>query len=35
MSIWLWNKYGKLIGIFTLLFLIKNGKNNNMQHKYS
>ena len=35
MSTWLWNKYEKLIAIFTLLFLIKNGKMTNMQHKYS
>ena len=34
MSTWLWNKYGKLIAIFTLLLLIKNGKNDNTQHKY-
>ena len=26
MSTWLWNKYEKLIAIFTLLFLIKNDK---------
>ena len=35
MSIWLWNKYTKLIVIFALLFLTKNLKNDNMQHKYS
>ena len=35
MSTWLWNKYGKLIAIPTLLFLIKTGKNDNTQHKYS
>ena len=35
MSTWLWNKYGNLIAIFMLLFHIKNGKNDNTQHKYS